>query len=354
MPAQWLNSSSSMAGRVVGVLTGMLQSMSQPENTRRIRQVLMILFALWAVLALARLVWALVPVNEAALDAAPKAINPITSNSVSSGSNAADITRMRGWHLFGKAGAQNKPVVVAEPVQETDNTREGIEDGARETSLKVKLRGIVASSEDGLGHAIMEYQSKQAIYAVEDKLPMGGGKVFLAKVMPRQVVLDNRGTYELLKLFDDAPLAKSTRKPGKRATKPKAAASKEALEQRGGAEAAAVAKGLRESLYKNPQSLAKLVRVGAVRKDGALLGYRVTPGQQSEQFAALGFKSGDMVTAVNGIKLDNPANTMVLYNAMRAAQEVVFELERDGQPVNISVDLNAQAAGGSESRPKGH
>ena len=113
------------------------------------------------------------------------------------------------------------------------------------------------------------------------------------------------------------------------------------IDKRSDPETTRLAQGFRDTLYSNPQSLAKLVRVGAVRRDGALLGYRVSPGQQADQFAQLGFKAGDMVTAVNGIKLDNPANTMQLYNAMRSAGEVVFEVERNNQPVTISVNLNS-------------
>ena len=51
------------------------------------------------------------------------------------------------------------------------------------------------------------------------------------------------------------------------------------------------------------------------------------------------FRPGDLVTSVNGISLDSPANTMKLYNAMRSAGEVVFELEREQQPLTLSVSL---------------
>ncbi len=71
-----------------------------------------------------------------------------------------------------------------------------------------------------------------------------------------------------------------------------------------------------------------MVNVSAVREGAALLGYRVSPGKDQEQFERLGFKPGDLVTSVNGISLDNPANTMVLYNTMRDAGEAVFELQR--------------------------
>ena len=46
------------------------------------------------------------------------------------------------------------------------------------------------------------------------------------------------------------------------------------------------------------------------------------------------------MTAVNGVSLDNPTNTMVLFNDMRSAQEAVFELKRDGQALTLSVNLD--------------
>jgi len=345
LPAQWLSRSSEVSDRLSAGLTQSLQTLSQPENLRRVRAVIIFLLALWGVLSLARLVWGFLPAPESGT-APPAVINPIVEDVASSSPDTVDINKMRGWHLFGKAGA---PVPVEKPnvVEAPKSEREGIEDGARETRLKVVLRGILASTEDGLGHAVIEHRNKQAVYAVEDKLPVSG-KVTLAKVMPRQVVLNNRGTYELLTLYDDAPLGKSAKRnpPARQAAarpKPPPVTVPDAtnIDKRHDAETTRLAQGFRDTLYSNPQSLAKLVRVGAVRRDGALLGYRVSPGQQADQFTQLGFQAGDMVTAVNGIKLDNPANTMQLYNAMRSAGEVVFEVERDNAPVTISVNLNS-------------
>jgi general secretion pathway protein C len=347
LPAQWLSSSSEVSDRVSAGLTRSLQTLSQPENLRRLRAAVVFLLALWAVLSIARLVWALVP-SPAPAEAPPAVVNPIVADVSAGPSDTVNIEQMRSWHLFGKAGAP-VPVKEVQVVETPANEREGIEDGARETRLKVVLRGIVASTEDGLGHAVIEYQNRQAVYAVEDKLPLPG-KVTLAKVMPRQVVLNNRGTYELLTLYEDSPLGQGKAAPARPAVRPAATrrapplpsvASATTIDKRDDAETTRLAQGFRDTLYSNPQSLAKLVRVGAVRRDGALLGYRVSPGQQADQFAQLGFKAGDMVTAVNGIKLDNPANTMQLYNAMRSAGEVIFEVERNNQPVTISVNLNS-------------
>ncbi len=122
---------------------------------------------------------------------------------------------MVAWHLFGEVGA-TAPVATEPEAAAQTNARAGIEDGAQETRLQLKLTGIVASTEDGLGHAIIENQNQQAVYAVDDKLPVPG-QVKLAKVMPQQVVLDNGGTYELLVLFEESSMGSHApaRRPGR-------------------------------------------------------------------------------------------------------------------------------------------
>ena len=313
---------------------GALNAMAQPRRARRIRQVVLLLVVVWMLLSLTRLLWALVPNAENTNVAPPTVINPLSASSSRAIVAPVDIDRMVAWHLFGEAGATAQAVIEAATEVETDS-REGIEDGARQTNLQLKLRGIVASTEDGLGYAIIENANQQAIYMVEDKLPVRGN-VVLAKVMPRQVVLDNGGTYELLVLFEESTLG--TAEPMSAQTA--APAVSENIDKRGDDQATRLAQSYRQRLYQNPQSLAEVVNVSAVRENGALLGYRVSPGKDQEQFAQLGFKMGDVVTSVNGVSLDNPTNTMVLFNDMRSAKEAVFELQRDGQALTLSVNLD--------------
>ena len=317
---------------------GALNAMAQPRRARRIRQAILLLVVVWMLLSLTRLLWALVPNAENTNVAPPTVINPLSASSSRAIVAPVDIDRMVAWHLFGEAGATAQAVIEAATEVETDS-REGIEDGARQTNLQLKLRGIVASTEDGLGYAIIENANQQAIYMVEDKLSVRGN-VVLAKVMPRQVVLDNGGTYELLVLFEESTF--STAEPMSAQTA--APAVSENIDKRGDDQATRLAQSYRQRLYQNPQSLAEVVNVSAVRENGALLGYRVSPGKDQEQFAQLGFKMGDVVTSVNGVSLDNPTNTMVLFNDMRSAKEAVFELKRDGQALTLSVNLDGGGA----------
>jgi general secretion pathway protein C len=338
VPAQWLSNSGAASERVGGVLASALNTMSQPSHARRLRQVLTVLFIIWAALALGRLMWALVPTSEPVTESTPMVINPLASGNARAGAEPVDIDRMAAWHLFGKPGAAG-PVTPEPAAVVQDNSRAGIEKGARETRLQLKLRGIVASTEDGLGHAIIETKKKQVVYAVGDKLPVSG-KVVLAKVMPRQVVLDNGGTYELLVLFEDSAVGKVTASRPASTARPEPAAN---TEKRADEKTTSLARSYRERLYQNPQSLAEVVNVSAVREGGTLLGYRVNPGKDQAQFTQLGFKPGDMVISVNGVSLDEPANTMILYNSMRTAQEAVFELQREDQQLTLSVNLDSGA-----------
>lgn len=343
MPAQWLNSSSDVRGRVTAAVEGGLRGLAQPARAHRLRQVLLALFALWAVLALAGLVWGLFPAAQTPATAQIKVLNPVSMQTSATTAVPVDIQRMVGWHLFGKAGApaEHKPKVSEATAAATN--REGIEQGASETRLDLKLRGVVASTEDGLGHAIIENKKRQAIYAVDDKLPVSG-RVVLAKVMPRQVVLDNGGKYELLTLYEDsgldAQLPARTTKPKRPNTRAKQGGTPSA--GTGSTEGTTtLARDYRERLYQDPQSLAEVVSVSAVRQDGELLGYRIGPGKDQQQFKQLGFKSGDLVTSINGIALNDPANTMRLYQTMRSAGEAIFDLQRGGQEVTVSVSLGS-------------
>ena len=309
MPAQWLSSSNEVSERVTGSLETALRGLSRPENARRLRRAVGLLLAVWAVMSLAQLFWALFPSPEVTVPEQFEVINPMSRNTSAAPPDSVNIEKLQAWHLFGEAGT-TEPDAVAAPEPVAANAREGIEDDARETRLQLILRGAVASSQDGLGHAIIEYKKKQAVYAVEDKLPVSG-EVVLAKVMQRQVVLDNGGTYELLTLFEDSKLDTQLPAPDARpvVSSPRTPAR---IDKRAESDTTVLAQGYRDRLYQNPQSLAEVVSVSAVREGGELLGYRISPGRDQEQFSQLGFKSGDLVTGINGIALNDPANTMRL------------------------------------------
>jgi len=100
-----------------------------------------------------------------------------------------------------------------------------------------------------------------------------------------------------------------------------------------------LANDYRDKLYKNPRSLAEVLRILPAQEQGQLVGYRVSPGKDKVQFSQLGFKSNDIVTSVNGIVLDEPAKALEIYKLMRTAMEATFTVDRNGTSVEVLVSL---------------
>ena len=295
---------------------------------------------LWAVNSTANTLWALIPSSPVEVSKSVVINPPPSTGSASGGVETIDVSSILGMSVFGAVDPSE--VQDLAPVATVADPREGIENGARETTLALTLTGIVASTADGLGTAMIEARKKQELYSVGDDLP-ANGKVTLAKILAKQVVIDNNGTYELITLFDDNGIvgivqsvaSASMSASSDRTPSPVAATSATQAERQ------QLAANYREQLYSDPQSLAGLVSISAVQSDGGIKGYRLAPGRDAAQFTALGFKAGDIVTGVNGYALSDPTNTVRLYQLMRDATDATFEVERDGSPVSISVSLSS-------------
>lgn len=335
MSGQSSNRFTSLLGQGSDVVSSAVVALAQPSRTRLIRRTVIAFALVWIVFSITQVIWSLVPVPAVTMPANLVVLNPAESAPMGAQVQSVDLDRMLSWHLLGTAGESLVPIIVEKI--EVDS-RQGIEEGARETRLDLTLRGIISSTDDGLGHAIVEHKSKQQVYAVEDKLPISG-RVILAKVMPDRIVIDNRGTYELLILYDDSALSSQVAVPAIQA-RPKPQGELKNIDMRGDVRTTALARGYRQQLYKNPESLAELVRISAVRDGGVLRGYRVAPGSDAVQFSQLGFKRGDLVTGVNGIALSDPGNTVRLYQLMRSAREAVFDLERGEELLSVTVSLD--------------
>jgi general secretion pathway protein C len=316
-----------------------LRWLSDSERLPKLQRALLFILVLWAINSAANVVIALIPSDQMARQEY-MSINPAPSTSGASiSAETIDVSSILGADVFGKVAVSEVQAAIEEVA--SVNPRDGIEAGAQETRLALKLTGIIASTSDGLGSAMIEAKKQQELYVVGDALP-ANGKVTLAKILPKQVVIDNNGTYELITLFGDATIAgivEMAAKPAQTVAKPAntettASSTVNVNQQR------RLASRYRQQLYDDPQSLSGLLSISAVQGQGGLKGYRVSPGRDTAQFTALGFKSGDIVTAVNGYALSDPTNTVRLYQLMRDATDATFEIERDGAPVSISVSLS--------------
>lgn len=335
MASEWAGSLNDRMGAGLALAAVQGRRLAEPANVRRILRFTYLLALLWLAVAVVQLFWALLPAPDSSATVT-RVINPLGAAPGAQAQDPVAVDTMLSWNLFGTE--DSAPVRVAEaPVAEPVDA-DGIEKDAKETRLNLRLQGVANSAEPRYGRAIIEYQGRQEQYGIDDKLPVPG-RVTLAKVLPDRVVLNNSGKYELLLLFNEdessGPLVAAP------AARPESAARQQVKRN---TQVADLAESYRERLYSDPQSLAEVVKISAVRVDGSLQGYRVSAGRDKEQFEALGFQANDVVTAVNGIELNDPGKAMELYRVMRSATEASFSIRRGEEDVTLSVGLDAQEA----------
>lgn len=292
----------------------------------RLRTVLCALLLLWLLLGAVQLLWTLLAAPDPSFPASEKVIGQSSGQQTASDSALLiDMEQVRSWQLFGSA--QSAPAETEVEAPETPLST--AESNAKQTRLQIKLQGVIQTNDERGGRAIISYQGKQKQYAVGDELPVSN-QVVLRRLLPDRVLIANRGKIEALYLFEKnanpSAVAQNTR-----AARPKPVAR---------AQRARIGTDFRQRLLSNPASLMELVRISEARENGEIVGYKVRPGKDKSRFESMGFKNNDVVTAINGITLDNPSSALQVFQMMRTAKEASFELQRAGQPISLVVNLD--------------
>ena len=230
-----------------------------------------------------------------------------------------DVERIVSAHLFGVAGAP--AAADADP------------NAVAATRLNLVLAGTIAHADPKRGYAILgESAAGARVYAV-GKTVAGGAK--LHAVYPDRVILDRGGKLESLLL------PKQFQGGGMSAAAGPAPAPDPMLGQR-----------LQEFATQNPGAITEIIRPQPVFANGQQRGYRVYPGRNRQQFSRLGLMPGDLVTAINGTPLDDPARGMEILQSMNSATQVTVTVERNGQSTQVSINNAVVAAEAAAAVPE--
>jgi general secretion pathway protein C len=265
----------------------------------------------WVALALvvviawqvAQIIWALVP-GSAAGDIVPAPAAELAQ--LNSAGGAADVQAIADSHMFGVAS--DEPVVVQSQVIEADNLPDtGIS--------SLELKGTIASDVPEMSVAIIADGSKdEKVYAVGAVVVSGAT---LHAVYADRVVLNENGTLTNLKLPNEYP-----------AGAPTVARRTTAVPNR----ATNNSQSLQAVVAQNVTKLADVIRPTPYFVNGQQQGYRVYPGRDRAQFAALGLRPGDLVKDIDGQSLTDPAQAMQVFQSLGSADQVSVTVERNGQP----------------------
>jgi len=259
---------------------------------------------------LAHLVWVLIPTPAAA------AWKPIPPPLVTSGAgNAVDINAITNAALFGTFAPPATPVLA-------DIT------SAPDTQLNLTLLGILADGrrpEDS--RALIGTQGgDEKPYSVGDDITRG---VTLQAIFPDRVILLRNGKPETLRLDKDAV--------GAAGLLPSTLPVQEQPAQ--AANTAAALGAIRSQLLTDPSKVADYIRVQPVNTGNGVNGYRIYPGKDRSLFTAAGLRPGDIVTAVNGVQLNDPGKSLQLLSDLSQNTQLNLTVDRGGQPQNFNLNL---------------
>lgn len=264
---------------------------------------------------LALLSWQLVPrpPATASLSLAPDAPPPLTAAGREETRPTASRNLAR-WHLFGQAR------------KERPAPRPTVRRTLPETRLNLSLRGVVSSDGGRSGGAIIDAgQGQEVYYPVGSRLP-GGAR--LQSVHKDHVVLERNGRLETLKLPRSGLRAPSGRLPAPR-TRPMNPPP---------APSGGLAR-LRRQILDDPQQLLNVFSVEPYTRRGRFVGYRLRPGRDHALFALTGLQDGDIVTTINGIRLDTPARAMSALRGLAQVSEATITVLRRGREQTLQVNL---------------
>lgn len=285
-----------------------LQRLSQAyeRHARHLPLAVNLLFVSLIGLSLARLAWALMPTPEAARwkpapAAAPLALTPAQP--------AVNLDALLAANLFG--------LYQATPGADLAN--------APDTRLNLTLLGILAGRGPRDSRALISDGTEEKPYAIGDDVARGAT---LEAIYPDRVILMRSGKAETLRLNKDQPSA------GGEEIQPVTAAPVTS------AETATSLTGARDQVLQDPSKASEYIRVQPATQDGQMRGYRVYPGRDRQLFSSVGLRPGDLVTAVNGIELDNAQKALQMLNDLSRSNSFVLTVERGGQVQTVNVSLN--------------
>lgn len=265
---------------------------------------------------LAELTWRVVPINQTEeiippeLPTAPAQIaKPVIETSISQSS------------LFGRVEIAVTPTAQEQVV-------------VPETRLNLTLLGVIASSVVGTAKAIISDASgSEEYYSIGMQVPGGAS---LEEIHSDYVMLKRNNRMEILRLpVDESSPGQAMNVASAQPNISAPPAGRHVLppNNTGGTDnrsTGAMLHEYRDALNQDPQSVMDLVRAEPVREGDKLVGYRISPGRDRQLLSRFGLRAGDVVTMVNGVRLDNPVKGLEIIQNLQTAGQVNIEVMRNG------------------------
>lgn len=271
---------------------------------------------------LARVLWMLVPASSAG-DPVQAPLAQLSATSASIAGGQANVQMIAAAHLFGVAtfDAENEqPIPGGQDIDELPDAR-----------VNFTVKGTVTATDPRTSVAIIADTSKEEkVYKIGDLIQAG---TTLHAVNRDGIVLNQNNVLTKLMLpkeFPNGGSAIRSRAPSVEATSRNSTRS------------------IQNVVAQNVTKLADVIRPTPYFVGGQQQGYRVYPGRDRKQFAALGLRPGDLIKDIDGASLTDPQQAMEIFQNLGSAEQVSVTVERNGQPQTLVLKTSQLQLGGDK------
>lgn len=272
---------------------------------------------------IARIIWMLVPAPATGdVVLAPPGMQQAAS--APSGATV-DVQAIADNHMFGVADAEAAPTPVAAADDNLSDTR----------LTNLILKGTIASTIPEFSVAIIaDRNAEQKVYVIGDTVASGAT---LHSVYRERVVLNESGSLTNLRIPSDFPEGQ-------------ASTSRRATSTTRRARSNETAQSIQSVVSQNLASLSDVIRPTPYAVDGQQTGYRVYPGRNRQQFAALGLRPGDLIKDIDGQPLTDPTQAMQVFQSLGTSEQVTVTLERNGEQQTIVLKTSQLDMSGEQTK----
>jgi general secretion pathway protein C len=231
--------------------------------------------------------------------------------------------------LFGEAPETGAEPLLAEEVLDAQETTLNLTLSGALQRQELPERGSKIMAEAGIA-IIGSGRNAQKVYRTGDVID-GGNGAKLHSVFTDRVLLDRGGRLEKLSFPkpEDMPQTvarlNSNVRPTVRTLRTEPALSTAASVADAVGNAAAI--------------LGEHMQIAQHEENGEMIGYRLQPRQNSQVFAQLGLEPGDVLTEVNGIRLNDLRNTARVFQALSETPQASVTIRRNGVDQSMTIDI---------------
>ncbi|KAB8039493.1 PDZ domain-containing protein [Silvanigrella paludirubra] len=260
-------------------------------------------------------------------------------------------------NLFWKTNppTQKKPIATVERENEKGNTDlysiinrnlfnikglipDAEEDGSKACSLEpfksnlpYKISGILFGGTSETSLVVFD-SGTNPVFKQGDSLPQGG---VLYSIEKNRILVTNKNCPEFIELTSPPP-------PDARSRSPQNASGanyKEDGFERNGNATTASKQWVNNILTNDFAKTLEEAKASPNLVGGQVKGFVITNITQNSVYAKLGLKDGDIVSAINGIELNDAARAIQTLNSMRNENTIDLQIMRGGQPISFKVNV---------------